>query len=77
MILSAGIFKISQNCGMASQVELICSDVLCRKTQVQRLLSFFGHKEDFSCPCTFVYGHSGTGKSLVVQKILDVMEVSL
>ncbi|XP_001624329.2 origin recognition complex subunit 5 [Nematostella vectensis] len=47
----------------------------CRETQIGKLISLFGGKESVPCPAIFVYGHTATGKSLVVKTLLKVLEL--
>ncbi|XP_005089925.1 origin recognition complex subunit 5 [Aplysia californica] len=47
------------------------SQVRCRKYQVQTLLSLFGQRQHMTPGALFVYGHTATGKSLVVQTLLS------
>ena len=58
--------------------ETLCnlySKVICRKTEIDALLTLFGDRDSFSCPAIFVCGHTATGKSVVVQTLLRDLEV--
>lgn len=49
--------------------------VICRKHEIQTLLTLFGTRASFSCPAIFVCGHTATGKSFVVRTLLKDFEV--
>ncbi|KAK6993786.1 origin recognition complex subunit 5 [Biomphalaria glabrata] len=44
--------------------------VLCRQAQIKTLMSLFGQRYHMTPGSLFVYGHTGTGKSLVIQSLL-------
>ncbi|XP_071551876.1 origin recognition complex subunit 5 [Panulirus ornatus] len=53
----------------------ITQQIPCRKTQIQLLASIVG-KADCPLPsCIFLYGHSGTGKTLVTTSVLEKLGV--
>ncbi|CAG5115040.1 unnamed protein product [Candidula unifasciata] len=47
------------------------SKVLCRQQQIKTLLSLFGQRQAMTTGSLFIYGHTGTGKSLVLQSVLN------
>ena len=58
-----------------SIIEEINSLCPCRSIQVEQLISSFGEKSEYSCPCIFVYGHTGTGKNHVLKVIMNKLKV--
>ncbi|KAK3762807.1 hypothetical protein RRG08_040502 [Elysia crispata] len=44
--------------------------VICREIQIKTLLALFGQRCHLTPGSIFVYGHTGTGKSLVIQSLL-------
>ncbi|KAF7246643.1 Origin recognition complex subunit 5, partial [Varanus komodoensis] len=49
--------------------------VPCRETQVSTLLSIFGERQHFSFPSLFIYGHTSSGKTYVMQTLLKTLEL--
>ena len=49
--------------------------VICRKVEIDTLLSLLGDRRSYSCSAIFVCGHTATGKSFVVQNLLKDLEV--
>ncbi|KAH9493211.1 Origin recognition complex subunit 5 [Bulinus truncatus] len=45
--------------------------IICRQPQIKTLLSLFGQRHHLTPGSIFVYGHTGTGKSLVIQSLLQ------
>ena len=56
-------------------LQKVYSKVICRKHEIQSLLTLFGTRASFSCPGIFVCGHTATGKSFVVRTLLKDLEV--
>ncbi|XP_075684405.1 origin recognition complex subunit 5 isoform X3 [Rhinoderma darwinii] len=48
---------------------------LCRESQLSTLLAIFGERSHLSFPSTFIYGHTGTGKTYILQTVLSTLEV--
>ncbi|XP_012820218.1 origin recognition complex subunit 5 isoform X2 [Xenopus tropicalis] len=48
---------------------------LCRESQVSTLLSIFGERQHLSFPSIFIYGHTGTGKTYILQTVLSTLEL--
>uniref|UniRef100_A0A0B7A6K7 Origin recognition complex subunit 5 n=1 Tax=Arion vulgaris TaxID=1028688 RepID=A0A0B7A6K7_9EUPU len=48
----------------------LCSQVICRQQQIKTLLCLFGQQQNMTPGSLFIYGHTGTGKSLVLQTVL-------
>ncbi|XP_050638672.1 origin recognition complex subunit 5 isoform X7 [Macaca thibetana thibetana] len=48
--------------------------VLCRESQVSTLQSLFGERHHFSFPSIFIYGHTASGKTYVIQTLLKTLE---
>ncbi|CAH2285379.1 origin recognition complex subunit 5 [Pelobates cultripes] len=48
---------------------------LCRESQVSMLLAIFGERKHLSFPSIFIYGHTGTGKTYVLQTVLNTLEL--
>ena len=51
------------------------SKVICRKVEIDTLLSLLGDRKSYSCPVIFVCGHTASGKSFLVQTLLKDLEV--
>ncbi|XP_077194218.1 origin recognition complex subunit 5 isoform X2 [Paroedura picta] len=49
--------------------------VPCRESQVSTLLSIFGERQHFTFPSLFVYGHTSSGKTYVMQTLLKTLEL--
>ncbi|XP_075684404.1 origin recognition complex subunit 5 isoform X2 [Rhinoderma darwinii] len=48
---------------------------LCRESQLSTLLAIFGERSHLSFPSTFIYGHTGTGKTYILQTVLSTLEL--
>uniref|UniRef100_A0A8C8VI39 Origin recognition complex subunit 5 n=1 Tax=Pelusios castaneus TaxID=367368 RepID=A0A8C8VI39_9SAUR len=51
------------------------SMVPCRESQVSSLLSIFGERQHFTFPSIFIYGHTSSGKTYVMQTLLETLEL--
>ena len=51
------------------------SKVICRKVEIDTLLSLLGDRKSYSCPAIFVCGHTASGKSFLVRTLLKDLEV--
>uniref|UniRef100_A0A8B9M0E4 Orc1-like AAA ATPase domain-containing protein n=1 Tax=Accipiter nisus TaxID=211598 RepID=A0A8B9M0E4_9AVES len=51
--------------------------VPCRESQVSMLLSIFGERQQFTFPSIFIYGHTSSGKTYVMQTLLNTLEVRM
>ncbi|XP_068785769.1 origin recognition complex subunit 5 isoform X2 [Struthio camelus] len=49
--------------------------VPCRESQVSMLLSIFGERQQFTFPSIFIYGHTSSGKTYVIQTLLNTLRV--
>ncbi|KAM9307593.1 origin recognition complex subunit 5 [Gastrophryne carolinensis] len=49
--------------------------VLCRDSQLSMLLAMFGERSHLSFPSIFIYGHTSTGKTYTLQKVLRILEL--
>ncbi|XP_071590065.1 origin recognition complex subunit 5 [Heliangelus exortis] len=49
--------------------------VPCRESQVSMLLSIFGERHQFSFPSIFIYGHTSSGKTYVMQTLLNTLKL--
>ena len=52
------------------------SKLICRKTEIDTIVTLFGERKAYPCPAIFICGHTGTGKSFLVQTLLKDLEVS-
>ncbi|NXI38112.1 ORC5 protein, partial [Galbula dea] len=59
----------------ANKLLLLESLVPCREAQVSLLLSIFGERQQFSFPSIFIYGHTSSGKTYVMQTLLKTLEL--
>ncbi|KAM3929277.1 origin recognition complex subunit 5 [Leptodactylus fuscus] len=48
---------------------------LCREPQLSSLLAIFGERSHLSFPSIFIYGHTGTGKTYILQTVLSTLEL--
>lgn len=54
----------------------ICKEVHCRKKQARTLLQLMGLPDNTgACQSIFVYGHSSTGKTYLVRKIMEKLQL--
>uniref|UniRef100_A0A8C4J3R8 Origin recognition complex subunit 5 n=1 Tax=Dromaius novaehollandiae TaxID=8790 RepID=A0A8C4J3R8_DRONO len=49
--------------------------VPCRESQVSMLLSIFGERQQFTFPSIFIYGHKSSGKTYVMQTLLNTLQL--
>ncbi|KAM6383963.1 origin recognition complex subunit 5 isoform 4-T6 [Alca torda] len=49
--------------------------VPCRESQVSMLLSIFGERQQLSFPSIFIYGHTSSGKTYVMQTLLNILQL--
>ncbi|XP_078010630.1 LOW QUALITY PROTEIN: origin recognition complex subunit 5 [Phascolarctos cinereus] len=49
--------------------------VLCRESQVSTLMALFGERHHFSFPSIFIYGHTASGKTYVMETLLKTSEL--
>ncbi|XP_053571088.1 origin recognition complex subunit 5 [Bombina bombina] len=68
----AALYHTSYSEERLSQVRKL---TLCRESQVSTLLAIFGERSHLSFPSIFIYGHTGTGKTYVLQTMLSVLEL--
>lgn len=52
-------------------MEEVTSQIPCRDKQISLLTDLFGNPSHFTPPALFLYGHTATGKSLVVNTLLQ------
>ncbi|XP_078275824.1 origin recognition complex subunit 5 [Rhinoraja longicauda] len=50
---------------------LLKEKLICRDSQIVTLLSLLGEPQHYSYPSFFVYGHTATGKTYVIQTLLE------
>ncbi|XP_062590706.1 origin recognition complex subunit 5-like [Saccostrea cucullata] len=53
-----------------SEVSLLRESLPCRESQIKLLFSLFGERSSMTLPALFIYGHTATGKSAVVNSVL-------
>ncbi|XP_064417512.1 origin recognition complex subunit 5 isoform X3 [Latimeria chalumnae] len=53
----------------------LAEKLICREVQVSTLLSVFGEPHHYSFPSLFIYGHTATGKTYVIQTLLETLEL--
>ncbi|XP_065918438.1 origin recognition complex subunit 5-like isoform X3 [Dysidea avara] len=56
-------------------LEELYKKIPCRRKQIDTLTRLFESSDHHMYPAVFVYGNTATGKSLVIQKVLDVVKV--
>ncbi|NXE45708.1 ORC5 protein, partial [Casuarius casuarius] len=49
--------------------------VPCRESQVSMLLSIFGERQQFTFSSIFIYGHTSSGKTYVMQTLLNTLQL--
>ncbi|XP_070558277.1 origin recognition complex subunit 5-like [Ptychodera flava] len=59
----------------ADLVSQLYKSLPCRQSQISTLLALFGERTHTGCPCLFVYGHTATGKSAVVNTMLQTLHL--
>ncbi|XP_049789267.1 origin recognition complex subunit 5 isoform X1 [Schistocerca nitens] len=64
---------ISEECECEVEQELT-KNILCRQDEIRRILGLIGQCKNQLPQSIFIYGHSGTGKSFVLQNILDKLK---
>ena len=68
---NGGLFGFNED-----EIGKLYKKVICRKNEIDALLTLFWKRETYTCPAIFICGHIGTGKSFVVQTLLKDLEVS-
>lgn len=53
------------------KIILLKEKLICRDAQIVTLLSLLGEPQHYSYPSFFVYGHTATGKTYVIQTLLE------
>ncbi|XP_071960381.1 origin recognition complex subunit 5-like [Antedon mediterranea] len=53
----------------------LMDEIPSRKKQIQILVDLFGQKNHYTCPALYIFGHSATGKSLIINSILTKLEL--
>ncbi|XP_068750638.1 origin recognition complex subunit 5-like isoform X1 [Montipora capricornis] len=68
---------MAASCALFEEESLqsVYSKVICRRLEVKNLLTLFGKRDSCSCPAIFICGHTATGKSYVVQTLLQDMQL--
>jgi len=62
----------SYECDIKEKLNALCP---CRSTQIEQLIALFGEKGELPCPCLFIYGHTGTGKTYVLSAIMNILQL--
>nr|XP_022297025.1 origin recognition complex subunit 5-like [Crassostrea virginica]XP_022297026.1 origin recognition complex subunit 5-like [Crassostrea virginica]XP_022297027.1 origin recognition complex subunit 5-like [Crassostrea virginica] len=57
------------------EISSISESLPCRESQIKLLLSLFGEREFMTLPSFFLYGHTATGKSAVINSILKTCKL--
>ena len=58
-------------------VASVYNKLVCRKSEIDLLLTLFGDRGSFASPSIFICGHTATGKTVVVETLLKDLEVSI
>ena len=58
-------------------VDSVYNKLVCRKSEIDLLLTLFGDRGSFVSPSIFICGHTSTGKTVVVETLLKDLEVSM
>ncbi|KAJ1161837.1 hypothetical protein NDU88_002318 [Pleurodeles waltl] len=58
-----------------TELRMLDEAVICREAQVSSLLSIFGERPHYSFPSVFIYGHTATGKTYVMQTMLKILKL--
>ncbi|KAK3579067.1 hypothetical protein CHS0354_029927 [Potamilus streckersoni] len=53
----------------------IIEEIPCRQKQISTLMALFGKRVHFTPAALFLYGHTATGKSLVVSTLMDKLKL--
>ncbi|XP_051889855.1 origin recognition complex subunit 5 isoform X1 [Pristis pectinata] len=57
------------------KISLLKEKLICRDSQIVTLLSLLGEPQHYSYPSIFVYGHTATGKTYVIQTLLKTWKL--
>ena len=58
-------------------LDSVYNKLVCRKSEIDLLLSLFGDRGSFVSPSIFICGHTATGKTVVVETLMKDLEVSM
>lgn len=58
-------------------VASVYNKLVCRKSEIDLLLTLFGDRGSLASPSIFICGHTATGKTVVVETLLNDLEVSI
>ena len=58
-------------------LDSVYNKLVCRKSEIDLLLTLFGDRGSFVSPSIFICGHTATGKTVVVETLLKDLEVSM
>ena len=58
-------------------LDSVYNKLVCRKSEIDLLLTLFGVRGSFVSPSIFICGHTATGKTVVVETLLKDLEVSM
>ena len=58
-------------------LDSVYNKLVCRKSEIDLLLTLFGVRSSFVSPSIFICGHTATGKTVVVETLLKDLEVSM
>uniref|UniRef100_A0A4W3IPU1 Origin recognition complex subunit 5 n=1 Tax=Callorhinchus milii TaxID=7868 RepID=A0A4W3IPU1_CALMI len=61
--------------GADDRVLLLREKLICRDSQISTVLSIMGEPHHYSYPSIFVYGHTATGKTYVMQTLLKTCKL--
>ncbi|XP_059843169.1 origin recognition complex subunit 5 [Hypanus sabinus] len=59
---------------LEDKINLLKEKLICRDSQIVTLLSLLGEPQHYSYPSIFVYGHTATGKTYVIQTLLKTLK---
>lgn len=68
--------EVNQDPVVDSEDYTLDKNVICREAQIKTLLALFGKRSHMTPGSVFVYGHTGTGKTLVIQSLLKYHQLS-
>lgn len=57
------------------EMETVLAKAPNRESQIMTLLNLFGSRSDLACPSIFIYGHTSSGKSLVIKTLMKHLKV--
>lgn len=62
---------------LTETLELLMKTIPCRDQLIKEIVSLVGNPLQLTPQCLFLYGHTSSGKSLVLESIAQFLDVSI